>query len=85
MINYNYLSYKIYFSEENSTRFHEIDFLKKYGTLYNLLTSKITVDNANVDKITFIKDLMLGHLKNDLFDEKRGMSVKKLNIRKTKL
>ena len=27
VINYNYLSYKIYFSEENSTRFHEIDFL----------------------------------------------------------
>ena len=77
VINYNNLSFKINFSEENIIRFHEIDFLKKYGMLYDLLdtllTSKITVDNANVDQITFMKDLMHGHDKNDSFDEKREM------------
>ena len=53
-----YLSKKIYFREEDKARYHEIDFWKKYdtlyGLLYNLLTSKITIDNANVDQITFI-------------------------------
>ena len=32
-VSYKDLSYKIYFTEKDSNRFHEIDFLKKYGTL----------------------------------------------------
>ena len=77
IISYEFLSYKICFSEENSNRFHVIDFLKKYGTLYdlldNLLTSKITVNNENADEMTFITDPMDGYDKTDLFDEKAGV------------
>ena len=31
------LSYKIYFSEDDVNRFYVFDFLKKFGTLYDLL------------------------------------------------
>ena len=57
-INYKDLSYKIFFSEEDNNRFHETNFLRKYGRLYDLLddliTRKITVDSANSDQIAFI-------------------------------
>lgn len=45
--------------------------------LDNLFTSKITIDNVNADQITFIIDLMHGYDKNDLFSEKRRISVNK--------
>ena len=42
--------------------FHEISFLKKYGTLYSLLedlvTRKTAADSANSDQISFIINLM---------------------------
>ena len=89
VINYDYLSYKVYFSEENSIRFHKIGFSKEYGTLYDLLDdlliSKITIDNANDDQITFVIDLMHGYDKNDLFDEKTDLSVEKGKFRKSKV
>ena len=65
------------------------DFLKVFGTLYdlldNLLTSKINVDSANADQIAFIINLMHGYVKNDLFDEKIEVSIKKVNLGKAKL
>ena len=74
------MSYKILFYDEDNIRSHEINFLKKYGTFYNLLedlvTSKITVDIANADQISFIINLMRGY-KSNLFGEKTEMSVKK--------
>ena len=46
-------------------KFHEIIFLKKYGTLYSLLedlvTRKMTVNNANADQISFRINLMHGY------------------------
>ena len=36
-INYRDLSYKSLFTEEDITRFYDIKFQEKYGTLYNLL------------------------------------------------
>ena len=49
-INYKYLSYKIMLFDG---KFHEISFLKEYGTLYSLLedlvTRKTTINNANFD------------------------------------
>ena len=80
-INYKCLSLKTHFTEEDITRFHEINFLKKYGMLYNLLdnllTSKIATNNANPDQISFITNLMHGYDKDNLFDEGTNMSVKK--------
>ena len=87
-INYKYLSLKAHFSEEDITRFYEINFLKKYGMLYNLLdnilTSKIATNNANPDQIRFIINLMHGYDKDNLFDEGTDMSVKKCKSWKNK-
>ena len=78
--------YKIYFSEEESIRFHEIGFLKKYGTIYdlldNVLTSKITTNNANVDQINFVVNLMYRYKEDDLFDEETEISVKRYILEK---
>ena len=45
-------------------KFHEIRFLKKYGTLYSLLedlvTRRMTVVSANADQISLIIGLMHG-------------------------
>ena len=88
-IDYKDLSYKMLFSEENIVKSHEINFLEKYGMLYDLLedlvTSKININNANIDEIHLISNLMLGYNKNDLFDEEIIISVKKVNLGKTKL
>ena len=57
-INYKDLPYKSLFTKEDITRFHDITFLKKYGTLYNLLshllTNKISTNDANVDQICLV-------------------------------
>ena len=66
---------KIYLSKSFllTIRFHEINCLKKYGTLYdmlnNLVTNKISINNANIDQIHLISTLMQGYDKNDLFAE----------------
>ena len=82
------MSYKIYFRNKDNSKFHKIDFLKKYGTLYdlleNLLTSKLNINNVNVYQIAFIIELMHGHNENDLFDEKIKISTKKVNLGKIK-
>ena len=55
-------------------KFHAIDFLKIFGTLYDLLkdwvTKKIYTDNAKVNQLSFIINLMHGYNKDDLFDKK---------------
>ena len=55
--------------------------IRSHGTLYNLLedlvTSKITVDIANADQISFIINLMHGYENKGLFDKETDMSVKK--------
>ena len=62
-IDYKNLSYKFYFSEEDKAVSHKIDFLRRYGILYGLLedlvTRKINIDNANVDQLNFIINLIL--------------------------
>ena len=49
-INYKNLSYRILLS---SGKFHEFNFYKKYGTLYdfleNVVTKKTTVNSANTE------------------------------------
>ena len=61
-INYINLSDKIYFNEKDNFKFHETDFLEKYGRLYDLvkclLTSKINMYNANLDQFRLIIGLM---------------------------
>ena len=53
--------------------FHEISFLKKYGSLYsllkNLVTRKTTVNSGNIDKIFFIINVMHGYNDSN-FDNK---------------
>ena len=62
------MSYKILFYDARS---HEISFLEKYGTLYNLLenlvTNKIKIHKAYAVQRRFIINLMLGYNKIDLF------------------
>ena len=61
------------FIEEDTIKSHEIDFLKRYVVLQDLfedlVTSKISTNNANIDQITIIADLMQRYDKNDLADE----------------
>ena len=58
-IDYENLSYKKIFYDEHNVRSHKTNcfFLEKYGTLYNLLedlvTSKISIVDANADQISF--------------------------------
>ena len=65
-------SYKTLFYGENNVTSHEIYFFEKYVMLYNLLenlvTSKINIDNANAEQISFIINVMQEYNKNDLFD-----------------
>ena len=72
-----------------SFRFHEFDFLENYGTPYdlldNLLSKKVTINDAKADQISFIINLMHGCDKNDLFGEKIKISVKKVSLGKSKL
>ena len=48
--------------------------------LDNLLISKITTNEVNADQISFIINLMHGYDKDDFFDERTEMSVKKRQI-----
>ena len=61
------------FIEEDTIKSPEIDFLKRYVVLQDLfedlVTSKISTNNANIDQITIIADLMQRYDKNDLADE----------------
>ena len=71
---YKNLSYKTYFFEEDNTRFHVLDFLKDFSTLYDLLrdlvTSKIGITYANTDQMRFIIYLMMGYFEKKIFIEK---------------
>ena len=55
-------------------KFHEFNFFKKYGTLYdlleNLITKKTTVNSANTDQISFVSNLMNGYNESKLTDTK---------------
>ena len=68
-ISYKTFSYKMLLSDR---RFHEFDFFQKYGTLYilleDLVTRKMTLNNANADQISFIIDLMHGYDESKLLD-----------------
>ena len=70
-VNYKNLSYRILLSDRN---FHEFDFFKKYGTLYdlleNLVTKKTTVSSANADQIYYKINLMNGYNESKLTDIK---------------
>ena len=61
-IDYTNLSYKILFPD---CTFHITNILEKYGTLFSLLegltTRKMTVNDENVDQISFIINLMHGN------------------------
>ena len=65
-------SYKTLFYGENNVTSHESYFFEKYVMLYNLLenlvTSKINIDNANAEQISFIINVMQEYNKNDLLD-----------------
>ena len=70
-ISYKNLSYKILFPD---SKFHITNFFKKYGTLFKLLeglvTRKMTVNNANVDQISFIINLIHGYDAGKLYNIK---------------
>ena len=61
--------------------FMRLIFLEKFVTLYdllkNLVTSKISIDNAIADEIYFIINLMTGYDKTDLFAKKIKTHKKK--------
>ena len=61
-IDYKNLLYKLLFPD---SKFHIINFLKKYSTLFSLLeilvTIKMSADRANADEISFIINLMYGY------------------------
>ena len=51
--------------------------------LEDLVTSKINIDNANIDQISFIINLMRGYSKNDLLDkETRKRKINSLQLQK---
>ena len=85
-INCKDLSYRVYFNEEDNFEFHEINFLEKYGMLYDfledLLNNKTNMINANIDKLHLIVNLMQGYDKNNFFREKVIISIKKSKSRK---
>ena len=66
-INYKNLSYRILLS---NGKFHELNFFKKYGTLYdlleNLVTEKPNVNSANAGQVSFITNLMNGYNESKL-------------------
>ena len=70
-INYKNLSCRILLSDG---KFHEFNFFKKYGNLYdllqNLVTKKTTVNSANANQISFIINLMNGYNGSKLIDIK---------------
>ena len=55
---------KLLFYDEDNVRSHKINFMEKYGGLYNLLedlvTSKTNIDNANANQMNFIINSMRG-------------------------
>ena len=65
------MSYRILLSD---SKFHELNFFKKYGTLYdlleNLVTKKTTVNSANAYQIFFIINLINGYNESKLTDIK---------------
>ena len=73
-IDYKNLSYKILFHDETDVGSHEIIFLKKFSTLYDLLkdivTNEIHTTNENVDQIKFIVCLIMRYYDKDFFLEK---------------
>ena len=87
-INYKSLSYKIFFTEEDIITSHEINLLKKYDMLYDLLndlvTNKISINNENIDQILLVSNLMQGYDKNDLFAERTKISAIKSKSCKNK-
>ena len=87
-INYKSLSYKIFFTEEDIITSHEINLLKKYDMLYDLLndlvTNKISINNENIDQIHLVSNLMQGYDKNDLFAERTKISAIKSKSCKNK-
>ena len=56
------------FYYETNVRSHEINFLKKFGTLYgllkNLVTSKMNITNVSIDQIAFIASLLMRYYDN---------------------
>ena len=62
-IDYKNLSYKIIFYDETDVKSHEFSFLKRFGTLHdllkNLLTSKTSTTNESIDQIAFITYLLM--------------------------
>ena len=73
--------YKIIFYDETNVKSHEINFLKKFGTLYglliNLLTSKTNRTNTSIDQIAFTAYLLMGYYDKKLFIEKAEVSKTK--------
>ena len=69
--------------------FMRLIFLEKFVTLYdllkNLVTSKISIDNAIADEIYFIINLMTGYDKTDLFAKKIKTHKKRVILGKMKL
>ena len=74
-ISYKNLSYKVLFPD---SKFHIINFLKKYDTLFSLLedlvTRKMTVDDANADQLSFIINLMCGYDEKKLYSKEQVKS-----------
>ena len=69
-ISYKDLSYKILFSKEDTFKADEVDFLKKFDLLENLATSKTNINNANIDQIHLIINLMQEYDKMICFTKK---------------
>ena len=73
------MTYRILFNEEDRVKTHEIDVLKKYGTLYdlleNLVTNKININKANADQLHLIINLMQGYsFGKEIIDKKKSDS-----------
>ena len=66
-IYYKNLSYRILLS---NGKFYEFNFFKKYGTLYDLVSKKTTVNSENADQISFQINRINGYNESKLIDIK---------------
>ena len=72
------------FIEEDVIRSHEVNFLNKFGALYelvnHLVTNKININNAYIDQIHLVSNLMRWYDKDNLFARMKISVIKSKSL-----